>query len=170
MATVQGAGAALVQDSATASVTEGQGLRHLDRLGAFAATAIFVLTIPIFISRLAGEAAWEYWLGVMLVLAALPRGYLLFRAPEHRRSNLYYLRVGLLLAFLTVEFVLDYALKSDFRRVRWMSGACATLFFAGTGGMTGVWSEAGRPWAISSILLYLIMAVLAVAQHVRYGR
>jgi hypothetical protein len=144
-------------------------MQRLDLLGAYVATAIFALAILVFVSRLAGRVAWEYGLGIALVLAAVPLGYLLLKAPEHHRSNLYYVQIGLMLAYLGAEFVLDYAFKIDFRHVRWVMIAYVTLFFAGTGGMIGVASAAGRPWAISSVLLFLVMVALAVVLHATLG-
>jgi hypothetical protein len=43
------------------------------------------------------------------------------------------------------------------------------LFFAGTGGMLGVAANAGRGWAISAIILFLIMAALAFVQRTVTG-
>jgi hypothetical protein len=149
--------------------TEGCGRRRVDLFGACVATAILALAILVFISRLASHVAWEYWLGVALLLAAVPLGYLLLKAPEHHRSSLYYLQIGLMLAYLAVEFVLDYALTIDFRDVPRMVIAYVTLFFAGTGGMIGVASAAGRPWTISSVVLFLVMAALAFVQHAALG-
>ena len=144
-------------------------MQRLDLLGACVATAIFALAILVFISRLAGRVALEYWLGIALLLAAVPLAYLLLKAPEHHRSSLYYVQIGLMLAYLGVEFILDYVLKIDFRHVRWMMIVYVTLFFAGTGGMIGVAAAAGRFWAISSVLLFLVMVALALALHATLG-
>ena len=67
------------------------------------------------------------------------------------------------------ELLLDYVFKIEFRQVRWMVISYVTLFFAGTGGMIGVAAEAGRSWSVSSVVLFLIMAVLAVVQRAKTG-
>lgn len=48
------------------------GMRQLDLLGSCVATAIFSLVILVFLARLAGRSAWEFWLGVALLLMAVP--------------------------------------------------------------------------------------------------
>jgi len=40
------------------------------------------------------------------------------------------------------------------------------LFFAGAGGLIGVAALAGRGWAISAIVVFLIMGVLCALMHV----
>jgi hypothetical protein len=74
-----------------------------------------------------------------------------------------------MLAWLIVEALLDYILKVDFRNVRWMVISYVVLFFAGTGGMLGVARYAGRGWSISTIILFLIMAVLTFVQRAGTG-
>jgi hypothetical protein len=144
-------------------------MRQLDLRGAFVATAIFAVGILISLSRLTGLAAREDWLGVTVPLTVGPPGYLLFKAPGHHRSSLYCVPIGLMLAYLAFELVLDYLLKRDVHRVRWMSAARATLFVAGTAGMIGIASAAGRRWAISSVVLVLIMGALVFATYVKHG-
>jgi hypothetical protein len=51
---------------------------------------------------------------------AIPLVYLLVNAPQLERPALYYLQIGLMVAWLLVEALLDYILKLDFRQVRWM--------------------------------------------------
>ena len=70
-----------------------------------------------------------------------------------------------MLAWLVLEALLDYILKVDFRNVRWMVISYVVLFFAGTGGLLGVASNAGRGWSASAIILFLIMAVLTFIQR-----
>jgi len=68
-----------------------------------------------------------------------------------------------------VEFLLDYALKIEFRQTRWMVISYVVLYFAGTGGMLGVAAKAGRGWTISAVILYLAMAVLCFVQRAVTG-
>jgi hypothetical protein len=82
---------------------------------------------------------------------------------------LYYIQIGCMLAWLIVEAILDYILIIDFRHVRWMVISFVMLFFAGTGGMLGVATNAGRNWSIASIILFLVMAVLTFIQRAVTG-
>jgi hypothetical protein len=124
----------------------------------------------IFILSLLGKADWGAKLGLVQTLVAIPlTGYLLYSAVQLERSTLYWIQVGLFLAFLVVELLVDFIFKIDFRGVRWMVIGYVTFFFAATGGMIGVASLAGTGWAIAAVILFLIMAVLAFVQRAVTG-
>jgi hypothetical protein len=144
-------------------------MESLNLLGAGLALAIFILSSLTFISRLAGRPEVGRWFGVPLLLTAFPLGYLLSQAPQHARSPLYDLQIGLMLAWLAVTFVLDYWPRFEFRQVRWAVIGYGVLFFAGTGGMIGVAALAGRPWAIAAGVSFLVMGVPAFVQRARPG-
>ena len=146
------------------------GLREkANVLGAVLAYAIYITVILIFIVRLMKRPALEHGLGLMLMIAAAPLVYLLAVAPAFRRPALYYVQIGLMLAFLLVEFLLDYVLKIEFRNTRWMTIAYVMIFFSGTGGMIGVASQAGRAWAAPAVVLFLVMSALAFIQRAVTG-
>jgi hypothetical protein len=142
---------------------------RIDLIGAWVAHIIFLLTIAVFLFRLAGHHRWEYWTGAVLLLTAIPLVYLLVRAPEIGRPRLYYVQIGAMLLYLIAELSVDYVAKIEFRQTRWMVIAYVTLFFAGTGGMIGVASHAGRPYTISSVVLFLVMTILAFVQRALTG-
>jgi hypothetical protein len=146
------------------------GLREkANILGAVLAYAIFITIILIFIVRLMKRPALEHGMGLALMIAAVPLVYLLAVAPSFQRPAIYYIQIGLMLAFLLVEFLLDYVLKIDFRSTRWMIIAYVMVFFSGTGGMIGVASHAGRAWAVAAVVLFLVMTALAFVQRAVTG-
>lgn len=59
-----------------------------------------------------------------------------------------------MLAYLVVEFMLDYVLKFEFRQSQRLVIPYVMLFFAGTGGMIGVASHAGKSWYIVTIVSF----------------
>jgi len=138
-------------------------------IGAILAHAIYITVILLFAVRLAGKSHLGHQLGIVLMIAAIPLMYLLVVAPSLERSPLYYIQIGLMLAYLVIELLLDYILKVDFRNVRWMVITYVMIFFAGTGGMIGVASHAGHSWTISAIVLFLVMAILAFVQRAITG-
>ena len=140
-------------------------LERANLAGALVAVTMCALCIVVFVSRLAGRPGTGHAAGWIQFALAVPLATLLVLAPRLGRAPVYYLQVGLLLAFLAVEFILDYALKVDFRRDRWAVILYVTLFFAGTGGMIGVASLAGRGWTIAAGVLFLATAVLAFVQR-----
>lgn len=144
-------------------------LEKTNLLGAVTAIAFFVSAILVFIFRLLGKPDNGRWIGYFEFLLAIPLIYLLIQAPSLNRPALYYIQIACMLAWLLLEALLDYILKIDFRNVRWMVITYVVLFFAGTGGLLGVASNAGRGWSISAIILFLIMAVLTFVQRAVTG-
>jgi hypothetical protein len=144
-------------------------LEKTNLLGAVTAIAFFVSAILVFAFRLLGKPEYGHKIGYFEFLLAIPLIYLLIQAPQLGRPALYYIQVACMLAWLVLEALLDYILKVDFRNVRWMVISYVVLFFAGTGGLLGVASNAGRGWSISAIILFLIMAILAFVQRAVTG-
>jgi hypothetical protein len=140
-------------------------LEKLNILGAIVAVTFFLSAILVFIFRLFGKPQVGHWIGYFELLLAIPLLYLLIQAPQFNRPALYYIQIGCILAWLFVELLLDYVLKIDFRQVRWMVIGYVTLFFAGSGGLLGLATLAGRGWSILAVVLFLIMAVLAFVQR-----
>ena len=116
----------------------------LDLLGAIVTHVIYVASILVFVSRLAGTVQLGQWFGVPILLSVFPLAYLLLKAPQLERPALYYIQIVLMLLWTVVLFLLDYVLEIDFRQTRWMVISFVVLFFAGTGGMLGVTANAGR--------------------------
>jgi len=143
-------------------------LEQTNLLGAVVALVFYSSAILVFMFRLLGYPQVGHWIGYGELLLAIPL-YLLVQAPRLQRPALYYLQIGLLLAWLLVEAVLDYILKLEFRQVRWLVISYVMLFFAGTGGMLGVAANAGRGWSMAAIILFLVMAVLAFVQRAVTG-
>jgi hypothetical protein len=143
---------------------------QMNLLGAIVAVAFFVSAILVFMFRLLGKPQFGHWIGYVEFLLAIPLVYLLVEAPQLERSALYYIQIGLMLAWFILEALLDYILKIDFRKVRWIVISYVVLFFAGTGGMLGVAANAGRGWTIAAGILFLVMAVLAFIQRALTGK
>jgi hypothetical protein len=144
-------------------------LERTNLIGAVTAIAFFMSAILVFAFRLLGISQYENWIGYFEFLLAIPLIYLLIQAPQLARPALYYIQIGCMLAWLVLEALLDYILKVDFRNVRWIVISYVVLFFAGTGGLLGVASNAGRGWSIPAIILFLIMAVLTFVQRAVTG-
>ena len=138
---------------------------NLDLLGAILTVIFYSLSILIFVFRLCSKPHFGYWLGILMFVCAAPLVYLLIKAPELHRPTLYYVQIGLMLLWMAVTLLLDYILKINFRQIKWMVISYVILFFAGTGGLLGVATWAGRGWSILTIALFLIMAVLAFVQR-----
>jgi hypothetical protein len=141
----------------------------LDLLGALVAHVIFISSIITFLARIFIGARPGHWIGTPILLMFLPLIYLLVRAPGFNRPFLYYLQIGLMVIWILVLFVIDYLLHFNFRQTQWMVVSYVVLYFAGAGGMIGVASQAGKGWTISSVILFLIAAVLGFVQRAITG-
>jgi hypothetical protein len=144
-------------------------LRTANLAGALTAIAYIASCILIFAFRLAGHERWGYGIGYAQMLAVLPLIFLLVTAPSLSRPALYYVQVILMLAFILLETMLDYALRIEFRRIRWMVICYVVLFFAATGGMLGVAALGGRAFTVVAGILFLAMAVLTFVQRAVTG-
>jgi len=144
-------------------------IEKVNLIGAAVAHWIYSASILVFVLRLLQMPKLGHWIGVGVLLAAFPLGFLLRKAPSLDRSALYYLQIGLMLAWLVVEFLLDWWPGVRFRETRWIVILYVTLFFAGAGGMIGVASLAGRGWMISAVIVFLVMGVLAFVQRAMTG-
>jgi hypothetical protein len=128
-----------------------------------------VSAILVFVFRLLGKPQYGHWIGYFEFLLAIPLIFLLTQAPQLGRPALYYIQIGCILAWLAVEALLDYIFKVDFRQVRWIVISYVVLFFAGTGGLLGVATNAGRSWSIMAVVLFLVMAALTFVQRAVTG-
>jgi hypothetical protein len=144
--------------------------KNIDLIGMIIAVLIYSSAILVFIARLCGKRQIEFISGIFELLLSIPLMYLLIRAHADSRPILYFIQVGLMLLWLVIELLLDYILKIDFRKTKWMVICYVTLFFGSTGGMLGVASNAGRVWRFLSIFLFLIMTILAFIQRKKTGR
>ena len=139
-------------------------------VGAITAVLINVLLTALFIARLGHRPRIEYWLGIAVILGLAPLFYLFIAAIGAKRPLLYFIQIGLMIMFLIVELLADYVLKIEFRQVRWLAIPYVTLFYAATGGMIGVASQAGRVWTIVTVVSFLIMTALSLVQHSLTGQ
>jgi hypothetical protein len=145
------------------------GLRFDTLLGAIIAVADNLLIIAILTARLSGAPKLEYRLGIVLLLSIIPLGYLLVSSITAERSAMYILWIGLMLAYLLAELVLDYILQSQWRSARWMTIAYVILLFGATGGMVGAAAQAGRGWFLAAAATFFIMFALSFYQHAKTG-
>ena len=67
--------------------------------------------------------------------------------------------------FVIFELVVDQFLMIDIRSAQWTVILYVMFFFGATGGMIGVASQAGKAWSITTVIIFLIMAILAFVQR-----
>jgi len=145
------------------------GLHRANRVGGVVSLIALALCILLFIFRLGGFPDIESFLGVLFLATAIPFTYLLVTAKAHQRPTIFYIQLTAILLFILIELYLDYISNIDFRNIKWMTILYAMFFFAGTGGLIGIASRAGKRWGTVAIVLFLIMTFLAFWQRAKTG-
>ena len=140
-----------------------------DLLGAVSATAYMALMIGLFLARLAERPDVERWLGLVSLLVVVPIAVLFVVGLHSQRPLVYFVWLGLFLAWEVAELLLDYVLNVNFRHVRWAVIPYVMFFFAATGGLLGLATQAGKPWLYAALVLYFSMAALAFVQRAKTG-
>ena len=140
-------------------------INRINLYGAVLANLINISTISIFIARLLGKPEIGHWIGIIIQFSIIPLFYFLYSAKSLNRARIYYIWVGLMLAFIIVEFLVDWFPKIEFRDNLQIVIPYVMLFFGATGGMIGMASLAGKRWIVVTTISFLIMFVLAFVQR-----
>ena len=77
--------------------------------------------------------------------------------------------LGLRISFVLFELIVDHILSIDFRSIQWAMVPYVMFFFGATGGMIGIAAQAGKPWAVVTSFIFLIMAALGFIQRSMTG-
>lgn len=124
-----------------------------------------LLIIAVFISRILGWLEIGRWVGFASSLVVVPLVYLFVVGLRIGRRKIYFVWLVLMVLFALFELVVDQILRIDLRSAQWTVVPYVMFFFVATGGMIGIASQAGKAWAITTVIIFLIMAVLAFVQR-----
>ena len=136
-----------------------------DLVGAITANVYMLLIITVLITRTLGWLEIERWVGFTSSLVIFPLLYLFVVGLRTSRRKVYFAWLALMVSFALFELVVDQILMIDIRSVQWTVILYVMFFFAATGGMIGVASQAGKAWAITTVTIFLIMAVISFVQR-----
>jgi len=134
-------------------------------IGAITANVYMLLIIIVFVTRILGWLEIERWFGFTSSLIIVPLVYLFVVGRGTGRRKIYFAWLVLMALFALFELVVDQILTIDLRTAQWTVIPYVMFFFAATGGMIGVASQAGKAWAITTVINFLIMAILAFVQR-----
>jgi hypothetical protein len=134
-------------------------------VGAITANVYMLLIITVFITRILGWVDIERWIGFVSFLVIFPLLYLFVVGLKTSRRKIYFVWLGLMVLFAFFELVVDQMLMIDIRSNQWTVIFYVMFFFAATGGMIGVASQAGKAWSISTSMVFIVMAILAFVQR-----
>jgi hypothetical protein len=139
--------------------------RNANLVGAITANVYMLLIIAVFVSRILGWFEIGRWVGFASSLIIVPLVYLFVVGLGTGRRRIYFVWLALMVLFALFELVVDQILRIDLRSAQWTVVPYVMFFFAATGGMIGVASQAGKSWAITTVIVFFIMAILAFIQR-----
>jgi hypothetical protein len=136
-----------------------------DLIGAITANVYMLLIIAVFVARILGLLEISRWIGFTSSLVIFPLLYLFIVGLRTSRRKIYFAWLALMILFVLFELIIDQILRVDLRSQQSSVIPYVMFFFAATGGMIGVASQAGKTWAITTVIIFLIMAILAFVQR-----
>jgi len=136
-----------------------------DLIGAITANVYMLLIIAVFVARILGLLEISRWIGFISSLVIFPLLYLFVVGLRTSRRKIYFAWLALMILFVLFELIVDQILRVDLRSQQSSVVPYVMFFFAATGGMIGVASQTGKAWAITTVTIFLIMAVMAFVQR-----
>ena len=136
-----------------------------DLVGAITANVYMLLIIAVFVARILGLLEISRWIGFTSSLVIFPLLYLFIVGLRTSRRKIYFAWLALMILFVLFELIIDQILRADLRSQQSSVIPYVMFFFAATGGLIGVASQAGKTWAITTVIIFLIMATLAFVQR-----
>ena len=124
-----------------------------------------LLMIAMFVTRILGGLGIGHWIGITSSFILIPLIYLFVAGLKTDRRKIYFIWLVLMGLFAIFELVVDQILAIDLRSTQWTVVPYVMFFFAATGGMIGIASQAGKAWSIATTIVFLIMAILAFIQR-----
>jgi len=140
-------------------------LKTANLVGAITAVAYMLLIIMMFIARIMGWPQAGRWIGISSSAVLIPLVYLFVMGLNANRSPIYFVWIILMVLFALFELIFDDILKVDLRSTRGAVIPYVMFFFAATGGMIGIATQAGKGWSVTAFVIFWIMAILAFIQR-----
>jgi hypothetical protein len=138
-------------------------------LGVFIiANVINILLIGIFLSRPRGQKKAEHVLGLIVVAMILPVGAAIILNILEKREWWAIILPLILILFLTVELLLDYILKLNFRKTRWL-WPYLLLYYSAMMAMIGYSFSMGNSYGFVTLGTYFLGLLAAWYSYAKVG-
>lgn len=134
-------------------------------VGAITANAYMLLISAVFVARILGWFEIGRWIGFGSSLVLVPTVYLFAKGLQTGQRKIYFIWLALMISFVLFELIVDQILMVNFRNSPSAVVPYVMFFFAATGGMIGIASQAGKSWMVRTVAIFFIMAVLAFIQR-----
>lgn len=145
-------------------------LQKLDLAVVVIANLINLLLGILFLNRVHGRPEWEHSLGYGTIGMILPLTIIAIINLIHHRPWAFWVLPLLMVAYLALEFLLDYALKLNFRQTA-LLGPYLFTFYLGQFALIGYSFLVGKPHGFATIVTYFIClgATAYSYMRVRHG-
>lgn len=142
--------------------------QKLDLLVVVIANVLNLILTLIFLNRVFGRAEWEPWLGYGTLVMAIPLAAIAIANLAGGRSWAFWLLPLVMVAYLVVEFLLDYLLKLDFRHTA-LLGPYLLIYYLGLFAMIGYAFMVGRSFGFITLVTYFINLAATFFSYARVG-
>jgi hypothetical protein len=140
----------------------------LDLVVVIIANLLNLILSLIFLNRVFGRTAWEHGLGYATLIMALPLTIIAIANLVGRRSWAFWVLPLVMVAYLTVEFALDYWLKFNFRQTAWL-GPYLLLYYLALFAMIGYAFMVGKSYGFVTLVTYFINLAATFFSYTRVG-
>lgn len=142
--------------------------QKLDLVVVIVANLLNLILSLIFLNRVFGRAEWEQGLGYGTLIMVFPLTIIAITNRVEGRSWAFWVLPLIMVAFLTVELVLDYWLRFDFRHTAWL-GPYLLLYYLALFAMIGYAFLAGRQYGFITLITYFINLAATFYSYARVG-
>lgn len=122
----------------------------------------------IFLNRVFGRTEWEHGLGYGTLIMVFPLTIIVVANLVGRRNWAFWVLPLVMVAFLIIEFVLDYWLKFNFRQTAWL-GPYLLIYYVALFAMIGYAFLAGKPYGFITLITYFINLAATFFSYARVG-
>jgi len=143
-------------------------IKYLDITVVIIANLINLILTMIFLIRIHGRPAWEHALGYGTIVMILPLAVIAVLNAIRGRSWAFWVLPLVMVAYLGLEFVLDYVLKLNFRQTA-LLGPYLLMYYLGQFALIGYAFLVGRPQGFTTLITYFICLGATAYSYLRVG-
>jgi hypothetical protein len=142
--------------------------QKLDLVVVLIANLINLILCLIFLNRVFGRSEWEHWIGYGTVVMAIPLAVIAGVNLAGNRSWAFWVLPLVMVAFLIIEYILDYLLKFNFRKTAWL-GPYLLFYYMALFAMIGYAFLVGKSYGFVTLITYFINLATTFYSYARVG-
>jgi len=140
----------------------------LDLVVVVIANLLNLILSLIFLNRVFGRVEWEHRLGYGTLIMIFPLTIVALANLAGGRGWAFWILPLVMVAYLVVEFVLDYWLQFNFRQTAWL-GPYLLLYYLALFAMIGYAFLVGKPYGFITLITYFLNLAATFFSYSRVG-